>query len=102
MTGTSQINTTEELEIQCVEIFTDHGDSEILLAWLGESIHEGNYEMLLPSEAKNIGPHPTLIAVNVDFYKVSLEPMEGSGDFCSLTELFNWGQYQVIEMGPFF
>lgn len=49
--------------------------------------------MLPPSEAKNIGLHPTLIALNVDFHEVSLEPMEGSGDFCSLTELFNRGQY---------
>lgn len=58
--GTLQISTAEEFEIQCVEIFTDHGDPEILLAWLEESVHEGNYETLLPSEARNIGPHPTL------------------------------------------
>lgn len=93
MTGTSQINTTEEFEIQRVEIFTDHGDSEILLAWLGESIHEGNYEMLPPSEAKMIGPHPTLIAVNVDLYKVLLKPIKRSRGFCSLTELSNSSQY---------
>ena len=93
MTGTLQINTTGEFEIQCVEIFTDHGDSEILLAWLGESIHEGNYEMPLPSEAKNIGPHPTLTAVNMDLHKVSLKPMESSRGFYSSTELSNWSQY---------
>lgn len=80
----------EEFEIQCVEIFTDHGESEILLAWLGESIHEGNHEMLTSSESKNIGPHPTLIVVNVDLCKVSLESMESSRGFRSLTELSNW------------
>jgi len=93
ITGTSQINTAEEFEIQCAEIFTDHGDSETLLACLGESIHEGNYEMPPSSEAENIGPHPTLIAVNLDIYKVSLNPVESSRGFCSLSELSNWSQY---------
>lgn len=89
LAGTLQINITEEFKIQCVEIFADHGDSEILLAWLGESIHEGNYEILLPSKAKNIGPHPTLIAVNVDLYKILLKPMESSRRFCSSAVLSN-------------
>lgn len=91
--GTSQINTTEEFEIHCVEIFTDHGDSEILLVWLGESIHEGNYEMPPSSEAKNIGPHPTLKAVTVDLYKVSLKPMGNLRGFFSSAELSNCTQY---------
>lgn len=93
MTGTTQINTTKDFEIQCTKIFTDHEDPKILLAWLGESIYEGDYGMLSSSETKNIAPHPALTAVNVDLCKVSLKSMGSSRSFCFSAELSIQGHY---------
>lgn len=52
MKGMAQINTTEQFEIQCIEIFTDYEDSKIFLAELGESVYKGDYGMLPYSETK--------------------------------------------------
>lgn len=57
--------------------------------------------MPLPSEAKNIGPYPTLRALIVDLYNVLLKAMKSSRHFCSSAELSNWSQYYPIEMCPF-